>query len=280
MTNEQSGLWEEQAISATQSGRKRPAGESTNSVVLSSHWGDNAPVFRDILQLFVPEGSTIADVTWGKGAFWKLVPEGLYKVLATDLQMGVDCRDLPYEDGSLDALVLDPPYMEGLFRQNQDHMAGSGSHAAFRSSYSDGKATAHQEGAPKYHDAVLDLYLKAGEEAKRTLRNYGLFIVKCQDEVSANTQRLTHVELINAWEKDFYCKDLYVVTRNNRPGITRLVKQEHARKAHSYFLVFVKRNPDFPKRIRPTKKEAALLGLNTAVPATKAESPVVEPVAD
>ena len=236
--------------------RKSPEGESTNSVVLSSSWGNNAPVFRDILRLFVPVGSKIADVTWGKGAFWSLVPEGLYDVHATDIQMGVDCRDLPYEDDSLDALVLDPPYMEGLFRQSTEHMAGGGSHSAFRERYSDSNATEHVEGAPKYHDAVLDLYFKAGKEAKRVLRNYGIFIVKCQDEVSANRQRLTHVELINEWADDFYCKDLYVVTRANRPGIVRMKKQEHARKNHSYFLVFVKRNPEFPKRIRPTKREA------------------------
>lgn len=227
-----------------------------NDVVLSSHWGENAPVFKDILRLFIPEGSTVADVTWGRGTFWKQVPDGAYKVLATDIQTGIDCRALPYGDGSLDALVLDPPYMEGLFRRKQNHMAGTGSHAAFRDRYSNGQATEHVEGEPKYHDAVLDLYFKAGEEAKRVLRNYGVFIVKCQDEVSANRQRLTHVELINKWENDFYCKDLFVVTRNNRPGIARLVRQEHARKSHSYFLVFIKRNPKFPNRIRPTKREA------------------------
>jgi len=252
----------EEAVKAT-GGRKKPAGEATTNVVLSSHLGDNAPVFRDILRLFLPEGATVADVTYGKGAFWKGVPEGQYKVLATDIQMGVDCRDLPYEDGSLDALVLDPPYMEGLFRQSEGEMAGSGSHEAFRDHYSDGKATPPVTGAPKWHDAVLDLYLRAGGEAWRTLRNYGVFIVKCQDEVSANTQRLTHVELINAWSERFYCKDLFVVTRVNKPGVVRLLKQEHARKNHSYFLVFVKRNPDFPKRIRPTTKEARELRLAT-----------------
>lgn len=235
--------------------RKKPDGESRNDVVLSSHLGTNAPLFRDILKLFVPRGSVVADVTWGKGAFWTAVPKGMYDVRGTDLQTGVDCRDLPYEDGEIDALVLDPPYMEGLFRKDTGHMAGSGTHGAFRERYSDSKATAEVEGAPKWHDAVLDLYLKAGKEAKRVLRNYGVFIVKCQDEVSANRQRLTHVELINAWEDDFYCKDLFVVTRPNKPGIVRVLKQEHARKNHSYFLVFVKRNPDYPNRIRPTAKE-------------------------
>jgi hypothetical protein len=242
------------------SGRKRPDGIATTNVVLSASIGDNAPVFREILTLFVPASSTIADVTWGKGAFWKLVPEGEYKVLATDIQMGVDCRELPYEDGTIDALVLDPPYMEGLFRRKTDHMAGSGSHGAFRKHYSDGRASEQEPGAPKYHDAVIDLYLRAGQEAKRVLRDYGVFIVKCQDEVSANTQRLTHVELINAWAQDFYCKDLFVVMRPNKPGIVRLLTQEHARKNHSYFLVFIKRDPAHPKRIRPTKSQKAAIG--------------------
>src|SRR6266571_2321010 len=235
------------------SGRKRPDGIATTNVVLSASIGDNASVFRDILRLFVPEGSTVADVTWGKGAFWKFVSDNLYTVLPSDLKTGVDCRNLPYDDASIDALVLDPPYMEGLFRREIGHMAGSGSHAAFREHYSDGKATDHDVGAPKYHDAVVDLYLKAGQEARRVLRNYGVFIVKCQDEVSANTQRLTHVELINAWAKDFYCKDLFVVVRPNKPGIVRLLTQEHARKNHSYFLVLIKRDQEYPKRIRPPK---------------------------
>jgi hypothetical protein len=236
-------------------GRKKPAGAATTDLVLSSHVGDNAHVFRQILDLYVEDGATVADVTWGKGAFWKHVPEGVYKTLCTDLQMGVDCRALPYDDNSLDALVLDPPYMEGLFRQKTDHMAGGGSHAAFRDNYSDGKATVHTEGDHKYHAKVVDLYLSAGAEALRTLRPYGVFIVKCQDEVSANQQWLTHVELINAWSKDFYCKDLFVVTRTNKPGVVRLLKQEHARKNHSYFLIFIKRDPAFPKRIRPPKRD-------------------------
>jgi hypothetical protein len=245
----------------TESGRKRPEGVATSHVVLSAFVGSNADVFPSILGLHVPAGSRVADVTWGQGVFWRNVEDGRYEVLGTDIQTGVDCRDLPYADGEFDCVVLDPPYMEGLFRKSEGHMAGSGTHAAFRKAYSNGQATEHVDGAPKYHEAVLDLYLRAGEEARRVLRNYGVFIVKCQDEVSANRQRLTHVELINAFEADgFYCKDLYVVVRPNRPGVARLLKQEHARKNHSYFLVFIKRNPEAPKRIRPTVKEARALG--------------------
>jgi hypothetical protein len=232
--------------------RKRPAGIATTNVTLSAHVATNADVFPLVLDLHVPPGSRVADVTWGKGAFWRKVAPDAYQVLASDLRTGVDCRDLPYGDGELDCVVLDPPYMEGLFRRERAHLAGAGTHAPFRAHYSAGSPTDPDRG-PRYHDAVLDLYLRAGAEANRVLRNHGVFIVKCQDEVSANRQRLTHVELINAYTATgFYCKYLFVVVRPNRPGVTRLLRQEHARKNHSYFLVFVKLDPHHPSRLRPT----------------------------
>jgi hypothetical protein len=129
--------------------------------------------------------------------------------------------------------------MEGLYRASEEHMAGSGTHTAFRHTYSNGKKTITK--GPKWHDAVLDLYFKAGAEAHRVLRDDGVLIVKCQDEVSANRQHLTHVEIIAHYESmGFFTKDLFVVVRNNRPGVSRLKKQVHARKNHSYFVVFVK----------------------------------------
>jgi len=218
--------------------RKRPDGEASSDVLLSAHMTGNAELFPQILDLHVPVGSTVADVTWGKGVFWKKVPKRSYKLLATDIQTGTDCRDLPYEDGAIDCVVLDPPYMEGLFRRDESQLAGNGTYGAFRSSYSNSEATAT---GPKYHAAVLDLYFKAGKEAYRVLREEGVFIVKCQDEVSANRQWLTHIELVNEYAKfGFYAKDLFVVVRSNRPAVSRVLSQQHARKNHSYFLVFVK----------------------------------------
>ncbi len=228
--------------------RKSPAGAPTSDLICSAHIGTNEQLFPRILDLHVPRGSTVADVTWGKGVFWKRVPEDAYRVLATDLETGVDCRDLPYEDDSLDCVVLDPPYMEGFYRKQRGSLAGQGSHAAFRNAYSNGLET---NGGPRYHEAVLDMYAKAGMEAFRVLRPYGVFIVKCQDEVSANLQNLTHVELINSYtERGFHAKDLFVLVRPNRPAVSRLLRQEHARKNHSYFLVFIKTNGKSPRRRR------------------------------
>lgn len=221
--------------------RKSPDGIATSNVIVSAHIDLNENVFPSILDLHVPPGAVVADVTWGKGVFWKQVPKDRYVVHASDLQTGIDCRALPYADGSHDCVVLDPPYMEGFYRRSKDNLAGAGNYAAFRQHYSNGKTT---KTGPKYHAAVLDLYFRAAREAHRVLRDRGVFIVKCQDEVSANQQNLTHVELINEFESlGFYTKDLFVIVRRNRPAMSRVLHQEHARKNHSYFIVFVKVKP-------------------------------------
>lgn len=221
--------------------RKSPDGVPTSDLIVSAYVGTNAEVFPNVLKLHVPEGSVVADVTYGKGIFWKNIDKDKYVLKATDIKNGIDCRELPYEDGSLDAVILDPPYMEGLYRKSESHLAGSGTHKAFRTTYSNGETTEYVEGKPKYHDAVVAFYYAAGREARRVLKENGILIVKCQDEVSANTQRLTHVEIITRFEEyGFYAKDLFIVVRANKPGVSRLIRQEHARKNHSYFIVFIK----------------------------------------
>lgn len=211
--------------------RKAPAGIATNDLVFSAHQAGNSEVFPEILSLYVPKDSIVADVTYGKGAFWKSVPSGAYRLLKSDLKDGIDCRELPYDDASIDCVVIDPPYM---------HTPGGTAHDGhqnFEQYYRNNGTT--NAGSRKYHDAVLDLYFDAAREAMRVLRFNGVLIVKCQDEVCAGRQRLTHVELINEFEKYGYrVEDCFVVMRKNRPGVSRMLKQLHARKNHSYFLVF------------------------------------------
>ncbi len=129
--------------------------------------------------------------------------------------------------------MFDPPYM---------HTPGGTAHVNhqnYENYYANNVAT--NGTAKKYHEAVLDLYFKTANEAKRVLRNEGVFIVKCGDEVCANQQRLTHVELINEFSQHgFVIEDLFVLLRSNRPGVSRVLRQVHARKNHSYFLVFRK----------------------------------------
>lgn len=208
------------------------SGIATNDLIFSASQGTNDEVFPDVLKLYVPQGSLVADVTWGKGVFWKRVPKEAYDLRVTDLKSGVDCRKLPYGDYMMDCVVFDPPYMHtpgGTAHQN---------HQNFESYYNNNGT---ENSGKKYHEAVLELYFGGAREAHRVLKPEGIYIVKCQDEVCANRQRLTHVEIINELSSmGFVVEDLFVVLRTNRPGVSRMIRQLHARKNHSYFLVFRK----------------------------------------
>lgn len=247
--------------------RKSPNGVPTNDLVFSTYIGTNDEVFPFVLSLYVEPGSKVADATYGKGVFWRRVPPNAYKLLATDLESGVDCRRLPYESSSIDCVVFDPPYM---------HTPGGSAHVGhqnYEGYYKNNKANSEK----KYHDAVLDLYFTAALEAWRVLRKGGTYIVKCQDEVCANQQRLTHVELINKlYEYGFVAEDLFVVVRTGKPGVSRLLTQAHARKNHSYFIVFLK--PKGRKRWSGLKNRLEVdtnsAGKARPVPSTNEELPL------
>ena len=197
---------------------------------MAAHVGTSADLFPALLSLHVPEGATVADVTYGQGVFWSHVEQGRYRLLASDLADGVDCRHLPYEDGSIDVVVLDPPYM---------HSPGGTAyqkHGAFSDFYKNDLATAPD--GTRYHEAVVRLYVEAAKEARRVLRAKGIFIVKCQDEVCAGRLRLTHMELVTEFiTLGFQLVDLFVLVARNAPVVSRLLKQRTARRNCSYFLV-------------------------------------------
>jgi tRNA G10 N-methylase Trm11 len=169
--------------------------------------------------------------------FWSKVSPERYRLLATDITNGTDCRALPYEDQSLDGVVFDPPYIRSPSDSQHDRQK------SLRKYY----GHARQSGVNS-HEALLNFYSEAADEAWRVLRHGGVYVVKCQDEVYANRQHLTHVEIVNQLTaKGFVTKDLFVVVGTNRPPVSRLIRQVHARKNHSYFLVFIKprRGPRF-----------------------------------
>jgi tRNA G10 N-methylase Trm11 len=214
--------------------RKSPEGKATTELVFSAHVGTNLEVFPHILKLYVPKDKVIADVTYGRGVFWRKVDKSDYELKISDIKDGIDCRELPYKRSSIDCVVLDPPYMH-----TPGTAYGGRRHKGYESYYRNNESKPSSD--KKYHDAILDLYYKASREAKRVLKPNGILIIKCQDTVCSNQQRLTHVELINKLKSMKYAiEDLFVVIRNNRPGMSRVKNQYHARKNHSYFLVFRK----------------------------------------
>ena len=193
------------------------------TAVLSCKTGGNEDIFPDVLAVHVPEGARIADVTYGKGVFWKNVPANKYEIVGSDLSTGTDFRKLPYDDHTFDALVLDPPYMPG----------GGTVKASINNCY-------RNEHNPLFsYEAVVANYVAGILEARRVLKRKGILIVKCQPQVYGGKQRLAHVDLMTIMRLiGFVVEDEFVLHASATPAQDpKWTQQYHARKNHSYFIV-------------------------------------------
>lgn len=186
--------------------------------------GSNSDLIAKVCELYVNDGQTVADVTYGTGAFWKKTSLDRFTLLATDLKTTNPTRDfrrLKYEGSSIDHVVLDPPYM---------HNAGK---PIVESRYKNAETTRGM-----YHNDIMKLYRQGMVEALRVLKTNGMLWLKCQDEIESGYQRWSHVELFQwAIKIGFYGKDMFVLSRKRAP-VQR--NQQHARKTHSYLWIFQK----------------------------------------
>lgn len=67
--------------------KQTQGGEATSDVVVSAYIDNNDVVFSNILDLYVPKGSKIADVTFGQGVLWNNVDINDYQIFASDLYL-------------------------------------------------------------------------------------------------------------------------------------------------------------------------------------------------
>jgi hypothetical protein len=195
--------------------------------VLTALTGRNDELFSEIVRLYAEDGWTIADVTYGKGAFWKKVDTSRFVCKFTDLNNGIDMCNLPYEDQSIDMWVCDPPYMyspKGTVKASLSNPYNLNGHRPL-----------------KTNADVLALYYDALDEASRVLKKGGLAVVKCQDIIQSNTPRWNHISIYeHAMTNGFIAKDFFVLVQTMKPAI-RWDHQYHGRKNHSYFWIFQKK---------------------------------------
>lgn len=87
-----------------------------------------------------------------------------------------------------------------------------------------------------YIDSMKDFY--------RILKDDGILIFKCQDKISSGKQYMSHCFIYNeAIKIGYYPKDLFVLLAKNRlVADWQARNQKNARKFHSYFWVFQKKN--------------------------------------
>jgi tRNA G10 N-methylase Trm11 len=174
-------------------------------------------LIKDVVALYFYEGNKVADVTFGKGVFWKDVDQSKFDIVGTDLKQGVDFRHLPYPDKSFDHSVIDPPY------------ARIKNLKCMQDCYHTARDIRHTE--------IIQLYNDGLNELTRITKKGGFILCKCQDEIYGCKQKWSHIEIFDIAKcLGLYPKDLFILVNTKRPK--PVYKQQHARKNHSYLWVF------------------------------------------
>jgi hypothetical protein len=188
-------------------------------------------IIQDIIMLYCPEGIEL-DPTYSIGNFYKRIPKPKFKYDLKPLLPEVkqaDCRKLPHDNCSIKSVMFDPPFVAGIDREDKGYISG-----IIRNRFGFYR-NVQTELWEMYHDALREFY--------RILVPNGILVFKCQDSVDSGKQCLSHVEIINyAISVGFYPIDLFVLIAKQRLIGPDAHVQQHARKFHSYFLVFKKVN--------------------------------------
>lgn len=189
-------------------------------------------VFRDcysrtvmevVMGLHFADAELVADLTWGKGAFWSREALEQWCVIGLDLAPRYGCeiqavsQAVPLADDSVDVAIFDPPHQHGRSKTTTlRHQADF--------DRMDNQAQIHQ----LILDTAPELYRIACQGA----------IIKLTDMIEAGRYMPSHALVMAAcspilgWPDDVAILD---------SGVVRPVKPSrilHLRHAHSFFLIY------------------------------------------
>lgn len=181
-------------------------------------------ILKDIMRLHNKGQAFDVDCTYSTGVMWKNLVQPFFKF---DLNpqdedtTKASADNLPLPNESVGSIVFDPP---------------------FKASRSKVKGIVEQRFTA--FENVDDLYLfyrRALFEFWRVLSWNGIVVFKCQDTVSGGKNHMSHSYIEwAAMEVDFSHIDLFILGSKSMLMSPNMHNQQHARKQHSYFLVFQK----------------------------------------
>jgi len=193
--------------------------------IISSISYDQIEIINNIISLYCKAGIQL-DPMFSKGNFYKEIrrPEFIF-----DLEpsapgvIKADCRDLPVESNTINSIMFDPPFIGGKI--------GAGKPGIIKERF----------GIYKNIPLLWTMYISAMNEFYRILKDDGVLIFKCQDTVEDHKQYLSSHKIIKeAINIGYYPKDVFILLAKTRLVSPSQRVQQHCRKFHSYFLVFIK----------------------------------------
>ncbi|MFH1984812.1 MAG: hypothetical protein ABIL58_23470 [Pseudomonadota bacterium] len=185
--------------------------------------GNQTQILQWIQSLYCPHGFDL-DATYGKGSFWKSLGAPRFATDRIPLAPGVipaKFEALPFKTGVFRSVVFDPPFFASTGREHVMKIR-------YRSTYRD---------MPE----LWQSYRAAMVEFSRILGRSGVLVVKCQDSVYGRKQFpvLAHL-IVFAETLGMFAQDIFILTTTHVPIAWNHHRQNHARKFHSYFIVFKK----------------------------------------
>ena len=201
---------------------------ATKPEVIKSIQNSDRDVLFAIKQLYLGEDNYDLDPCYSKGKFYEDLETPTMKLDKTPQDDGETIKNdiiedgLPYQNNSIKSIVFDPPFMFGKHGKTEQNIM-----------------TKRFTMFDNWEELEL-MYKKSLQEFYRVLIKGGIVAFKCQDYTDSKTT-LTHCYVHNwAIEKGFKVEDLFIMAfKGGRIWNSNLI-QKHARKYHSYWIVFRK----------------------------------------
>ena len=207
------------------------------AAVMTAHHGRNDAMIANVARLYIPDGATVIDCTWGKGNFWRRTDTSRFHLIGSDLvspsaRVRADFRDAPVrrcQHGrrrprpALHPRARAAPLHRDPVPQPRDDARPRhpcGRHGAVSRRHRRGGARA----APRRH--VLGQMPGHGREPRSAL-------VAHRRARGRGSHRPDSTGPVRAHDRH--------ATRRNAAG-----RQHHARRNHSYLWIFAKRRTAIP----------------------------------
>lgn len=200
--------------------------ETVESVVRSH---DNGALIAAVAQLWMHPNDLVLDVTYGRGLFW--TDYRPVRLVTHDLALdGIDFRQLPEADASVDVVVFDPPYIPQGGRDT--------------STLPDFLDRYGLVDVPKTPGELDDLLAAGIKEATRVIKARGRLLVKCMDYVHGGRYRTGRHNVVSAAlavgleqvDEFVHYSGCGPQPTHNLDGSVRA--HLHSRRAHTFLCVF------------------------------------------